>query len=111
MNFIKHILSILLVTVVLNTVITKGLHELLEHHSEEHECVDTNSTHFHNHEFGHLDFICEFNISTVLLNGFTLYRKGIIPYIEEKTAINNQWIIAENSFNSIKLRGPPYLNS
>ena len=111
MNFIKNILSILLVTVVLNTVVTKGLHELFEHHNEVHTCIDIDTTHYHNHEFSHPDFICDFNISTTLLNVNTLFTKGIAPYVDGKSIINDLWIVTEACIKNIKPRGPPLLNS
>lgn len=111
MKIYRQILSLVLVVAFLNVIVEKALHEVFEHHHETHECIDIDSIHYHNHEFSHPDFICDFNISTTLLSVNTLFTKGITPYIERKVIINNLWIVNEAWNKNIKLRGPPLLNS
>jgi len=107
----QNILSIFLVTAFFNVVVAKSVHEFFEHkHEHEHEsdyCADEDLNHFHQHEFAHLDFICDFNFSASLsASGFLNFNK-IIQYQETKIKIQFLWLAKNLCVNSISLRGPP----
>lgn len=111
MKLFRKIISLVLVIAFFNVVIEKALHEFFEHHTDVHSCIDVGSIHFHNHEFSHSDFICDFNFSTTLLNDVVFFTKGITPYIERESIIKNLCLVKDSCLNSIQLRGPPSLNS
>jgi len=109
----QNILSIILVTAFFNVVIAKSAHEYLEHShehssdSQEGMCGDEGLNHFHQHEFAHLDFICDFNFSASLFSGAFLDFNKIIRYQENKIKIQFLWLAKNLCANSISLRGPP----
>ena len=45
---------------VLNTIVTKGVHEFFEHQHEIHTCLNKDQIHFHEVELAHVDLICNF---------------------------------------------------
>ena len=104
---LKIILSILLVTAVLNTVVTKALHEFFEHHNETHTCLNKEQTHFHEVESAHLDLICNFSLSTSFLKDFSVDFKETIQLFNKKIGV--KFIqLTQNFFHyHFLLRGPP----
>ncbi|MDG1477206.1 MAG: hypothetical protein P8Q14_08675 [Vicingaceae bacterium] len=113
MKVLKNIFSILLVTAFFNVVIAKSAHEFFEHgyeHSHEHEdeiCLNKDLNHFHQHEFAHLDFICDFNFSVSLFDAVFADFDKIIRYQENKIKIHFLWLAKNLCSRSISLRGPP----
>jgi hypothetical protein len=113
----QNILSVLLVTAFFNVVIAKSAHEFFEHgfeHEQEHDhehqseiCLNKDLNHFHQHEFAHLDFICDFNFSTSLVAGVFSGFNEIIRYQEIKSKIHFLWLSESLCSRSISLRGPP----
>lgn len=113
MKLFQNILSIVLVTAFFNVVIAKSMHEFFEHgyeHNHEHQsesCLDKDLNHFHQHEFAHLDFICDFNFSASLFDNFFADSDDIIRYQENKVKIHFLWLAKNLCSRSISLRGPP----
>lgn len=113
MKLFQNILSVLLVTAFFNVVVAKSAHEFFEHgyeHNHEHKeeaCSNKDLSHFHQHEFAHLDFICDFNFSVSLFDTFFADFDKIIRYQENKIKIQFLWLAKNLCSSSISLRGPP----
>jgi len=113
LKLFQNIFSIILVAAFFNVDIVKSLLEFFEH---EHEhlsenldvlCGDENLNHFHQHEFAHLDFICDFNFSVSLFDRLFHDFDNIIRYQENKVKIHFLWLSKNLCYRSISLRGPP----
>lgn len=107
MKIFQKIISIVLVLIIFNVVLGKAFHEFFEHDHEVQECELAGTTHFHDIEFAHLDFICDFNFSASLLDDFLANSSEIIRYQENKVKIHFLWLAKNICFSSISLRGPP----
>lgn len=113
MKLFQNILSIVLVATFFNVVIAKSAHEFFEHEhehlveNEEGICGDENLNHFHQHEFAHLDFICDFNFSVSLFDTLFHDFDDIIRYQENKVKIRFLWLAKNLCSRAISLRGPP----
>ena len=107
MNFLKNILSALLLLAVLNTTVTKAIHEFLEHKHEEHTCLNKDQIHFHENEFAHLDLICDFNFTTHFFsegNDFVSLKLAYYTKLLKTKYIH----LLDNLFHfNFLLRGPP----
>jgi hypothetical protein len=109
----QNILSILLVTAFFNVVIAKSMHEFFEHeHEHEHEsdyCADKNLNHFHQHEFAHLDFICDFNFSSSLSAKKSIETKEVVRHYERQLKVKYLWLIKNIFLDVLSARGPPMI--
>lgn len=115
MKIIQNILCILLVTAFFNVVVAKSIHEFFEHgyaqeHTHEHQsekCSSKDLNHFHQHEFAHLDFICDFNFSTSFLVKKIGDTKALVRFYENKLQVKYLWLVKNIFLDVLSLRGPP----
>ncbi len=105
-NF-RNILSIILVITIFNVVVGKSVHEFFEHHTKIHACINKNTTHFHELEIDHIDFICDFNFSSNSFLGIDFPVKKIICYQQNEFWVQLFWFIKNYRLNNLSLRGPP----
>jgi len=107
MKFLRRILRLVLVLAFFNVIVGKAVHEYFEHHEQIHACIDKDTIHFHEFEFEHPDFICDFNLSTTFLNDFVFHTKSRIPYFQKQLITKHLWIVVNSCLNNLRLRGPP----
>lgn len=107
MKILKNILSVLLVSAVLNTVVVKGLHEFFEHHHEVHTCLNKDQTHFHEVELAHFDLICNFNFTTYFFNDFSNVIDCFLTCYNQFVSIEFNRLADDLLHFNFLLRGPP----
>ena len=106
MNWIKPIVSILLVLTLTNTVIGKTVHELFFHHHEV-ECNATSTQHFHDIDFSDVDLVCNFNFSASLNQFLNVSVKYQLFEANRKIGFFYKVHSKNNYFTTLSLRGPP----
>lgn len=109
MKLVQNILSIVLVIAFFNVVIGKSIHEFFEHGHETEICADKDINHFHEHEFIHVDFICDFNFSTSLISEKKIETKDFVRYYERQLQVKFLWLVRNIFLNVVSLRGPPII--
>lgn len=109
MKSLQNILSILLVTVFFNVVIAKSVHEFFEHEHKSELCSTNGVNHFHQHEFAHADFICDFNFSTSFVSKKIVDTKAFIRYYETQLQVKYLWLVKNIFLRVVSLRGPPVI--
>jgi len=105
----QNILSIILVTAFFNVVIAKSVHEFFEHEHELELCSTNDLNHFHQHEFTHADFICDFNFSTSLISKKKVETKDVVRYYEKQLQVKFLWLVKNIFLGGLSLRGPPMI--
>lgn len=110
MKLFRSIIALSLVVAFLNVIVGKAMHEIFEHEHHEHTCDVKDITHFHEFEFAHADFICDFNFSTSFVDSLLNDFNDIIRYQEDKVKIHFLWLAKNLCSNTIALRGPPAIS-
>ena len=109
MKILSQILSLVLVSAFLNVYVSKTVHEVFEHEHTTHECENQDLHHYHEHEIGHIDIICSFNLNSTDDTERTHSFETVLDVIEQKFTIEYLWL-AKNLFYDLNLqRGPPAL--
>lgn len=98
-------------TAFFNVVIAKSVHEFFEHEHEHQSelCLDKDLNHFHQHEFAHLDYICDFNFSTAFSAKKVVDIKVFVRYYEQQLQVKYLWLVKNIFLRVLSLRGPPML--
>ncbi|MCO6500218.1 MAG: hypothetical protein J5I47_07570 [Vicingus serpentipes] len=107
MKLFSHIINVLLVVAILNTIVSKSLHEVLEHTEVIEACCDERAAHFHEYEVHHQDFICNFNFSANSLVKAVFSTAQFIQYKSNAIHVHFLWIVDNLYFTHLLLRGPP----
>jgi|GEM_PF-1130327 len=110
MKLFRGIIALTLIVAFSNVIIGKTLHEIIEHEHHEHTCDVKDKIHYHDFEYAHADFICDFNFSTSFVDSFLNDFDEIIRYQEEKLKIHFLWLAKDLCSNTISLRGPPAIS-
>lgn len=107
MKLFRSILALTLVVAFLNVIVGKAVHEIFEHEHEEHTCEHKNSVHFHEFEFAHADFICDFHFSSTFLDKSEFNTNDIIHHFEQQIKVKYLWLVQNIFLSNLSLRGPP----
>ncbi len=107
MKIFKNIIAIVLVLSISNVILGKAIHEFFEHDHVEHTCDVKDITHYHEFEFSHLDFICDFNLNATDSFGFQHSSQAFIAYYQTKIDIIYLWLVNNLCQNLNLQRGPP----
>lgn len=107
MKLFRITLAIILTIAFLNVIVGKAVHEIFEHEHVEHTCDVKDLTHFHEFEFTHLDFICDFNFSVSFLPKLKKEAHYSINYYQELTQVKYLWLVQNIYLDNLSLRGPP----
>lgn len=107
MSMFKNIIPVLLAVAFFNVIVSKSVHEFFEHDHVEHTCDVKDLTHYHEFEFAHTDFICDFNISSTDSFDFNYSFQAQLAVFQTKVNIIYLWLV-KNLFYDLNLqRGPP----
>jgi len=109
LKLFQKILGSILIIAFLNVIVGKSIHEFFEHDHEINHCHEKSSSHFHDFEFQHLDFICNFDFATSLVPSITTFFKGFIHYQNVQLKIRFLWVVKSLTYSNNPLRGPPQI--
>jgi len=108
MKLFRSIIALILMLAFFNVIVGKAVHEVFEHEHHEHTCDVKDKIHFHEFEFTHTDFICDFNINSTDLLGFITSYQVQLDLFQGKVDIIYLWLV-KNLFHDLSLqRGPPF---
>jgi hypothetical protein len=107
MKLFRSLIAVTLIFAFLNAIGGKVIHEIFEHEHVEHTCDTKNLTHFHNFEFTHADFICDFNFSTSFLINHNFQTKSLVRFFEKFLKVKYSWLSKNIYLDNLLLRGPP----
>lgn len=107
MKLLRSIIALTLVIAFLNVIVGKAVHEIFEHEHKEHTCEHKDFVHFHEFEFAHADFICDFHFSSTFLDNVEVDSKNIIRHFEQQVKVKYIWLVQNIFLKNLSLRGPP----
>ncbi len=107
MKVLQNILSVVLVVTFLNVIIGKSVHEFFEHDHVAHACISKDVNHFHEFEFQHSDFICEFVFSISTVTDGIKGLENFIHYQDIQINIRFLHLVKNLCIDTLSLRGPP----
>ena len=107
MKLLRSIIAVTLVFAFLNVIAGKAIHEIFEHDHVEHTCENKDINHFHEFEFAHLDFICNFNFSTSFIVNNHVDVTGLMLYFDNHVKVIYNWLADNLYLENLLLRGPP----
>ena len=110
MKIFRKIIAVVAVLTIFNVVLGKAFHEVFEHEDEVHECELEGTIHFHETEYTHFDFLCNFNFSASLITELSSVFAGLDQYQEAKIKIHFLGLTKNLCSTLLSLRGPPVLS-
>jgi hypothetical protein len=107
LKIFRNTIAFFVVLTLLNVVLGKAFHEFFEHKHEVHECEFSGTIHFHETEFTHFDFLCNFNFSASLITELNTSFDGLVQSQNIKVKIHFLGLTKNLCNTLISLRGPP----